>query len=164
MTMKKMILTLLAGSVLTGCSVTGLENASSNFACGYDGDPRCQPLSDVHEDVAKTHDGKNGQEVFITVDGDPITRLTYEQPLSMPRRAPEMILRIWIAPFIDEDGDLHDQHTMYSTVRTARWAPETLAVHKTNDPRVLTPLDKKPEPRREKPSILRQYIEGAMSK
>jgi hypothetical protein len=53
---------------------------------------------------------------------------------------------------------------MYSTVRTARWAPETLAVQKTNDPRVLTPLDKKPEPRREKPSILRQYIEGAMSK
>ena len=165
MTMKKtLLLAALGASVLTGCSVTGLENASSNFACNYNGDPRCQPLSDVHEDVVKSHDAQGKQEVFITVDGDPITRLAYEQPLATPRRAPEMILRIWVAPFIDEDGDLHDQHTMYSTVRTARWAPETLAVSKTNDPRVLSPLEKKPEPRNEKPSVLRQYIEGAMSK
>ena len=161
---KKLVLALsvLVGS-LTGCSVTGLQNASSNFACNFDGDPRCQPLSDVHEDVVKIHETSDQKEVFVTIDGDPITRITEETPVATPKRAPEIILRIWVAPFIDEDGDLHDHHTMYSTVRTARWAPETLAVQKTNDHRVLKPLDKKPEPRTVQPSVIRQYIEGALS-
>lgn len=153
-----------ATTMMTGCSVTGLENASNTFACNYDGDPRCQPLSDVHEDVIGENNPDGKKEVFITVDGEPITRSGFEEPLVTPKRAPEMILRIWVAPFIDQDGDLHDQHTMYSTVRTARWAPETLSVEKTDEPRVLRPLDKKPEPRATVPQVIRKYIDGAMSK
>lgn len=162
---KSVWLGILATFVLSGCSVTGLENASNTFACGYDGDPRCEALSDVHEEVIGAQGNDAKKEVFITADGEPITRVAYEKPLATPKRAPEMILRIWVAPFIDEDGDLHDEHVLYSTVYKARWAPETLAVHKSAEPRVLRPLQKKPETRAaNETSVIRRYIEGAMSK
>ena len=156
------VLAALSCATMTGCSVTGLENASSSFACGYDGDPLCKPLSNVHEDM-HGNPGTEKQTVYITADGDPITRITRESPLMTPRRAPEMILRIWIAPFIDEDGDLHDQHILYSTVQRARWAPETLTVEKAEEHRVLRPLEKKPEARiAPQPSVIRKYLEGAL--
>ena len=59
-----------------------------------------------------------------------------------PKRAPEEILRVWIAPYIDSDGDLHAEHVIFTTVRGARWAPETLNVRAMDDYRnkVLQPL------------------------
>ena len=58
-----------------------------------------------------------------------------------PKRAPEEILRVWVAPFIDEEGDLHAEHVIFATVRRARWAPETLCIAKASDSKLnLTPL------------------------
>ena len=39
-------------------------------------------------------------------------------------RSGPKVLRIWVAPIEDADGDLHDQRFMYVTVNTGRWMIE----------------------------------------
>ena len=138
---------LMAVLTLTGCSsITGLQNAQSDFACSVDMTPRCAPLSAVHESLDK--EVTVGKALVIREENrrNPVTQnsdpLTVETPLMSPKRAPEEILRIWIAPYIDKEGDLHAEHVIFTTVRGARWAPETLNVRAIDDYRnkVLQPL------------------------
>ena len=156
-----LLVTLLSALALTGCSsITGLQDAESNFACSVDMTPRCASLSSVHESLDKEEAQKNftfessnsdsGSNTVrireVTTDGQPIDRLAYDSPLMVPKRAPEEILRVWIAPYIDTDGDLHAEHVVFTTVRDARWAPETLDIKpiKAASEKMITPLASKP--------------------
>lgn len=158
----RFLVTALFGALtLTGCgSITGLQDAESSFACSVDMTPRCASLSAVHESLDKEEAQKNftfessssdsGSNTVkireVTTDGRPIDRLAYETPLMTPKRAPEEILRVWIAPYIDTDGDLHAEHVVFTTVRDARWAPETLDIKpmKAASEKKITPLKSKP--------------------
>lgn len=42
-----------------------------------------------------------------------------------PLRTPDRVLRIWIAPFEDEDGALNDQKYVYLTVQKGSWRMES---------------------------------------
>ena len=156
-----LLVTLLSSLALTGCSsITGLQDAASNFACSVDMTPRCASLSSVHESLDKEEAQKNysfesdssdsGSNTVrireVTTEGKPIDRLAYDSPLMVPKRAPEEILRVWIAPYIDTDGDLHAEHVIFTTVRDARWAPETLDIKpmKAASEKMITPLASKP--------------------
>lgn len=149
-----LIAVLLSSSILTGCgSLTGLQDAESNFACSVDMTPRCASLSSVHESLDREETQKNiafdsssantVQIHPVTTDGQTIDRLAYETPLMTPKRAPEEILRVWVAPYIDTDGDLHAEHAIFTTVRRARWAPETLDIKPIKDvsDKMITPLN-----------------------
>ena len=154
----RLLITAILGSlILTGCgSITGLQDAESNFACSVDMTPRCASLSSVHESLDKEEVKKNFsfesssndsvQIQPITTEGQNIDRLAYDTPLMTPKRAPEEILRVWVAPHIDTDGDLHAEHVIFTTVRGARWAPETLDVKpmKAASDKMITPLVSKP--------------------
>ena len=137
-------LILLCSTLLTGCgSITGLQDAQSDFGCSVDLSPRCASLSKVHESLDREVRGNEPvTEVQITTEGAPVDRLLLDTPLMTPKRAPEEILRVWIAPYIDTDGDLHAEHVIFTTVRRARWAPETLDITpiKENTDRMITPL------------------------
>ena len=160
---RRLLLSVVFCSVvaLTGCSsITGLQDAESNFACSVDMTPRCASLSSVHESLDKEDAQKNftfesdssasGSNTVrireVTTEGKPIDRLAYDSPLMVPKRAPEEILRVWIAPYIDTDGDLHAEHVIFTTVRDARWAPETLDIKpmKAASEKMITPLRSKP--------------------
>lgn len=149
-----LIAVLLSSSILTGCgSLTGLQDAESNFACSVDMTPRCASLSSVHKSLDREETQKNiafdsssantVQIHPVTTDGQTIDRLAYETPLMTPKRAPEEILRVWVAPYIDTDGDLHAEHVIFTTVRRARWAPETLDIKPIKDvsDKMITPLN-----------------------
>lgn len=47
---------------------------------------------------------------------------TGDEVLSLPKRLPESVLTLFIAPWTDQDGDLHEGETVYVTVRASRWA------------------------------------------
>lgn len=146
-------------TALNGCSsITGLQDAESNFACSVDMTPRCASLSAVHDSLDKEDAQKNfpfesssdtGSNTVkireVTTNGEPIDRLTIDTPLMTPKRAPEEILRVWIAPYIDTEGDLHAEHVIFTTVRGARWAPETLDISpvKAVSDKMITPLKSK---------------------
>ena len=132
---------------LTGCSsLTGLQDAQSDFACSVDMTPRCASLSTVHESLDKEETVGNAivirEESQANSASQNLDPLAIETPLMSPKRAPEEILRIWIAPYIDKEGDLHADHVIFTTVRTARWAPESLEIKSLEDStdRFITPL------------------------
>ena len=138
---------LVALLTLTGCSsLSGLQDAQSDFACSVDMTPRCASLSAVHESLDKEE--TLGKAIVIREESDRDTvsqsfdPLTVQTPLMSPKRAPEEILRIWIAPYIDTEGDLHAEHVIFTTVRTARWAPESLEIKSLDDSsdRIISPL------------------------
>ena len=145
---------LLASSLLlSGCAnLTGLENAQSDFGCSIDMPARCQSISEVYHEKASSYpvaDAQQRDQSEITANArqkrspheiekrtllkpdhgetfvatDPIATDT---PLMTPKRLAEEILAVWIAPFIDEEGDLHDAQRIYVTVKKASWSPEAL--------------------------------------
>ena len=42
----------------------------------------------------------------------------------MPVRQPPLVLRVWMAPYEDESGDLHDQSYFYTMVHSGKWMIE----------------------------------------
>ena len=145
--------------VLTGCgSITGLENAQSDFACSVEMPAQCASMTQVHEGLSRTKKRKeafsngNGESkhkrasgeitarFVLTLDKDGVLK---EKPISSmkPRRKKEEILTVWIAPFVDEAGDLHDEQRIHVTVKAASWSPDSLVVPRNDDANTLHPLD-----------------------
>lgn len=60
--------------------------------------------------------------------GTPVERLSPRQmptlASGMPLRIPERVLRIWVAPYEDEEGALNDQKYVYLTVNRGSWQLE----------------------------------------
>jgi conjugal transfer pilus assembly protein TraV len=59
-----------------------------------------------------------------------------------PLRTPERVLRIWIAPFQDTDGDLHDQRYLYVTITPGQWTLEAARAAVQSAYRVVRPLSR----------------------
>lgn len=145
--------------VLTGCgSITGLENAQSDFACSVEMPAQCASMTQVHEGLLRTDKRKkvqpNGEEESKPkrTSGEITERIVLnldkegglqEKPISpmQPRRQREEILTVWIAPFVDEAGDLHDEQRIHVTVKAASWSPDSLVVPRNDDANTLHPLD-----------------------
>ena len=60
----------------------------------------------------------------------------------MPLRTPERIVRVWLAPFEDVEGDLHDQKYFYVTVNAGSWTIEANKVNIKNRFQQVRPLSK----------------------
>lgn len=147
--------------VLTGCgSITGLENAQSDFACSVEMPAQCASMTQVHEGLSSNNKRKeafsngNGESKHKRASGEITERIVLtldkdgglkekEHTVSpmQPRRQREEILTVWIAPFVDEEGDLHDEQRIHVTVKAASWSPDSLVVPKDNDVNTLHPLD-----------------------
>ncbi len=145
--------------VLTGCgSITGLENAQSDFACSVEMPAQCASMTQVHEGLSRNDKRKtaqpNGEEeskpkrisgeiterIVLNLDKEGGLKEKSASPMQ-PRRQREEILTVWIAPFVDEEGDLHDEQRIHVTVKAASWSPDSLVVPKNNDANTLHPLD-----------------------
>ena len=57
-----------------------------------------------------------------------------------PLRTPERILRVWLAPFEDTQGDLHDQKYIYVQVTKGQWTIESNKAQIKNKFRQVRPL------------------------
>lgn len=119
--MKRFLLIAMTGAIvgLSGCSTTGLD-ASTNFKCTVKDDFRdCESISDTYtSSISGKHSGQNND----ALTGNQYLRKT---PYSgMPIRTPVSVLRIWVAPWEDKDGDLRDQSFMYVALNESRWQIE----------------------------------------
>ncbi len=59
-----------------------------------------------------------------------------------PLRTPERILRVWIAPFQDREGDLHDQRYVYVTVKPGEWTLEAARAAIRSQYQTVRPLSR----------------------
>ena len=58
----------------------------------------------------------------------------------MPVRQPPLVLRVWMAPYEDEGGDLYDQSYFYTMVHSGRWMIEANKTTISNQYRPIYPL------------------------
>lgn len=85
----------------------------------------------------------------ISVEGDslllteqPRSAATFDRPVSHPDgpvRTPAKVLRIWLSPWEDEEGDLHAPGYVYSEIHGRRWSVGVKAPDVSDRLELLTP-------------------------
>lgn len=157
---------IMATLLLAGCSALSGLDASSSFSCKAPAGVSCQSISGVQanaaqgnlpfqkEDPATTYGpgdtdkegGVAGKGQVIRYggsipDSDKVSpRDMVAAHTGMPVRQPPLVLRVWMAPYEDEDKDLHDQAYFYTVVHTGRWMIEANTSALSNQFRPIYPL------------------------
>ena len=97
--------------LLVGCA----QDQGSTLSCAGPDATGCEPLSSVYHRETKAQ-GAADQPLID------VTRVVRELPeLSLPELEPARIVRVWLAPWEDSHGDLHDQQFLYLVMRAPRW-------------------------------------------
>ena len=143
------VVSLLTGTLLSGCgSITGLH-ADDDFACPLDADIPCQSTTAVYEKSMTGTDSdmrddeidrRTAQNTLDNTHAQPTSEMprttatpeTESKPFDpaivvthlteRPQRIPEKIVTIWMAPWTDAEGDFHEGERIYARVVEARWA------------------------------------------
>lgn len=116
---------LLIGSLLvSACSFTGY-GGESKFRCNQDnlGSKECASIS---QNFTGTHVLANDQKLRQSRNYQNTGSLkALDAPSSgMPIRTQTEVVRIWVAPYLDTDGDLIDQSFSYVALGNDRWMIE----------------------------------------
>jgi conjugal transfer pilus assembly protein TraV len=114
--------------VLAGCSFT---QGKSEFSCpgGVDG-VHCMSAREVYKATAANDyvrpqnsddaDAKDsGEKPRIPVKSSAVPVPTIEQPI--PIRTQAQVMRIWVSPWEDDDGDLHADGYIYTEIEGRKW-------------------------------------------
>ena len=134
-TIRLLMAALLASiyAALTGCAWMGV--GQSNFSCpgGASDGVRCYSAREVYKmtdktDSVRTKDGQVVAEAGGTPEGlaafgaqaaNPVAVPSINQPL--PIRTQPVVMRIWVAPWEDDAGDLHADGYIYTEIEERRW-------------------------------------------
>jgi conjugal transfer pilus assembly protein TraV len=117
---------------LGGCagSLTGMDG-ESKFSCKAPDGVTCSSLSGVYANAVANNlpglrkDGKGDPAVRPPAKESPDGTITGQVASSGdPLRTQARVLRIWIAPWEDTEGDLHDQSYIYVVANAGRWTIE----------------------------------------
>lgn len=150
---------ILLASVIAGTAVSG---CATKYGCPVPGGVQCRSISEVYSGTktgrpVDTIPGKTEKERVSTAKPRaPILEAPGGVPpdAATPLRSAPKVLRVWVAPWIDRDGDLHQKGYLYIIVDAGRWAiglpamePEPVPVLKnTHDEKpVGTPAPQRPE-------------------
>lgn len=139
MTLKNFFLATILGatSIMSGCSI--LNIGSSEYACsGMPNGVQCMSARDVYGETGngriprpQTEDKEEGNNKKSTKDTDGPKAASepfvdnYVAPRlpdrPIPIRTPSEVMRIWVAPWEDTNGDLIVTGYIYSEIETRRW-------------------------------------------
>lgn len=116
---------------LSGCVNLSGYDASSKFACKAPDGVLCESMTGIYANAKEnnlpgqrvTHGGVSGvaTTAMPTVHTGVITKPIYS---GTPVRTAPRVLRLWFAPWEDQDGDLHDQNYVYLQIDSGRWLIE----------------------------------------
>ncbi len=137
-------------------SLTGFSNANTDFACAdLSGGPSCRNISQVYEENNPTtpvvlaaseedfvqpffeSNQTSGKQTVKTesesVSAEQVETSAVERTSDFvtivparPWRKPETVLRVWLAPFHDKLGDLHDQRYLYVRLENGGWTTDSV--------------------------------------
>lgn len=135
----------LASSLAACSNLSGL-GGSSEFQCKAPEGIPCQSISGVHfNERAGNLQSQRPPSAPSAASGSPIrdtdapmsdapVAVSYHRPVAagVPDSAPPLgairseptVIRIWMAPWEDTDGDLHDQSYVYLQIDSGRWLIE----------------------------------------
>ncbi|CUB06546.1 Type IV conjugative transfer system lipoprotein (TraV) [Marinomonas fungiae] len=150
-----LLLVTFASAVLSGCSSLGL--GSSEYGCsGMPDGVRCLSAREVYEltsngaalktiNAAATRLGSFSEYSQTDLETGLLSHPALpETQQSVPIRIPSRVMRIWIAPWEDERGDLNLSSYVYTEIEPRRW-DIGVSVPRSVSP-VLRPLQTNSEP------------------
>lgn len=126
-TMLKPALSAILVAMLTGCASLSGIGGSSSFSCKAPEGVMCDSISGVYANSVANN--LPSQQVHRKAEDKGQSYAAagyYERMISSgdPLRTRPRVLRIWVAPWEDQDGDLHDQSLAYVVVDNGRWLLE----------------------------------------
>lgn len=123
---------IIAGLTLAGCSVT---NTESDFLCSAQIGSPCTTIAAA--------DGQSGQDITPVLETaeDTALKSLSQDPLGLGKspdafagmpdggypyasegyRQPEIVGRLWIAPYLDQNELLHESRYVHFILQDARW-------------------------------------------
>lgn len=183
-----------AAALLSACASTmsGLD-AGTSFSCKAAPGVTCQSISGVHQNASQgslPFQTRGDADVRANADDTTSTDEKKEKPRygsvqdsgkvsprdmtaatsGMPVRQPPLVLRVWLAPYEDASGDLHDQSFFYTMVHSGKWMIEANRNNISSQYRPIYPLNKvsdspaEPLPKEKQPLIQKGNYEGLVQK
>lgn len=133
---------LISTLMLSGCAnfFTGLSGASNDLSCKAPPGVTCKSVSGIYiNSVEGTLPAQQKKTVIdkapekVKADAGTEKTPAINKPSNSletlssgtPVRISPLILRVWVAPWEDSEGDLHDQHYLYAVINQGRWKIET---------------------------------------
>lgn len=137
-------------------SLTGFSNANTDFACAdLSGGPSCRNISQVYEEnnpitpvvlaaseedfvqpffepnQTKSNPEVKAEPAEVSVERTQTSAVERTSDFvtivpARPWRKPETVLRVWLAPFHDKLGDLHDQRYLYVRLENGGWTTDSV--------------------------------------
>ena len=121
----------LAGVLsMVGCTTLSGLDGETKFSCKAPDGVTCSSLSGVYanavaDNLPALRKEKGGEAGQTDATGHKPTAIVGTVPSSGdPIRTAPKVLRIWVAPFEDSEGDLHDQSYIYVVAHPGRWMVE----------------------------------------
>ena len=111
-----LLLAALLVPIIQGCSLFGVGEAE--YACPEPGKGVCKSARQVYQDT----DSQPSEDTSPTSPKsfvEPDLRLV--TPESVPNRTPAQILRIWIAPWVDKQGNWHSGGIVMTDIAPREW-------------------------------------------
>jgi conjugal transfer pilus assembly protein TraV len=127
--MRNLLLALSIPVLTCGCASTmsGLDG-ETKFSCKAPDGVTCSSLSGVYANAVANNLPALRKEGKGEAAGSAVAKageIAGRAPSSGdPIRSQSKVLRIWIAPWEDSDGDLHDQSYVYVVADPGRWVIE----------------------------------------
>lgn len=156
--------------ISAGCSsFSGLSGSKSELACKAPDGVICTSVSGIYANSLaealpgqrqlKSQDQSSGETDSKDSREDALMPSpAYYSPRDLatpnsgdPIRMAPQVLRVWIAPWEDTDGDLHDQHYLYTVVHKGKWLIETNQQQIRDSFKPVFPLRGKEKPEEERP-------------
>lgn len=115
--------------ILAGCaSVSGIGGASS-YGCQAPAGVACESVSGTYSNTAGRRASPAVAHAAPVARSAPAAARPASAPAATPRtalitlaiRAPGRILRLWVKPWEDSDGDLHEEGHVHVQVDGGRW-------------------------------------------
>ncbi|MDP2369164.1 TraV family lipoprotein [Rhodoferax sp.] len=130
--MRYLTITILAASTTLGAcgSLSGLPDATGSFGCKAPDGVTCSSVSGVYANARKNNlPGQRSKTEGVVpptrAEATPHTPTALPVALpGMPIRSQARTVRIWVAPWVDSEGDLNDQTFVYVTTEQGKWLME----------------------------------------
>ena len=114
------------GNDNTSCATKYMEGIPCNSITGNEmnykaGNLKWQQVEKTRVQADEQNQRQNVDAMQLPVDAKPSPRSQSVPTTGFPMRTPERVLRIWFAPYKDEDNALNDQKYVFVTVQKGDW-------------------------------------------
>ena len=116
---KPLLLTVLCTPMIQGCSTFGV--GESDYACDSPGKGVCKSARQVYKDTDESVIDDSPSASLPSGGAIVPPDLSIVTPEAVPNRLPAQVLRIWLAPWVDKQGNWHSGGVVMTDIYPREW-------------------------------------------